>query len=65
MANLIPLGLGGQLKLDILIDGQRVGRADPGGFFFVDLPQGMHSVLCVGQTVNINLVAGVITLCFA
>jgi hypothetical protein len=58
LGNLIGLGQLGQLKVDVLIDGQRVGQADPGRMFFVDLPPGMHSVGCDVQITTFRLVAG-------
>ncbi len=51
------IGLG-QLKIDIFMDGLRVGRADPGCFFFVDLAPGTHLLSCDDQTTRMNLVAG-------
>ena len=50
---------GAVFKPDILIDGQRVGSAVPGGVFFVDLPPGAHSVFCDQQEIaDMHLVAG-------
>ena len=46
------------IQPDILVDGQRVGSAVPGAYFFVDLAQGSHAVSCANRTVNINLLAG-------
>lgn len=49
---------GSAIQPDILIDGRHVGSAVPGGVFFVDLPPGLHAVLCDKLTTNIHLVAG-------
>jgi len=50
--------VGSAIQPGILVDGQRVGTAVPNGYFFVDLPPGMHIISCERQTATINLLAG-------
>jgi hypothetical protein len=37
-------GFGSGIRPDISVDGQIIGRAVSGGYFFVDLPEGRHII---------------------
>lgn len=54
-------GGGFAVQPSIMLNGQKVGDSQPGGFFYVDRPPGAYEVLCsteVKGTTNLVLTAG-------
>ena len=53
--------VGAAIQPDIMLNGRKVGTAQPGGFFHIDTPPGNYEVLVateVKETVNFRLLAG-------
>lgn len=42
--------LGAAIQTDVLLNGEKVGRSEPGGFFFVDRPAGNYEVSTSTET---------------
>jgi hypothetical protein len=41
--------LGAGIQPGIMLNGVRVGESQPGGFFYVDAPEGNHEVMCTTE----------------
>ena len=53
--------IGAAIQPDIMLNGKKVGTAQPGGFFHIDTPSGNYEVLVtteVKEKVNFRLLAG-------